>query len=148
MGDLMIVDNGMEIPADGFLVKSSEITADESAMTGNSPLFIPLNIQNFFMNFLFSRWNIAHKKRHSRKLRYIPELNNRWRRQRLSRGPWRPLTYHAIRKQSSFWRGINGGNSCWKILSHRQNIESFEQWRWKSHSTVNEVGTYCWSKFK
>ena len=32
----MIVDNGMEIPADGFLVKSSEITADESAMTGES----------------------------------------------------------------------------------------------------------------
>ena len=33
----MIVDNGMEIPADGFLVKSSELTADESAMTGNPP---------------------------------------------------------------------------------------------------------------
>lgn len=32
----MIVDNGMEIPADGFLVKSSEITADESAMTGET----------------------------------------------------------------------------------------------------------------
>ena len=37
----MIVDNGMEIPADGFLVKSSEITADESAMTGNSLIILP-----------------------------------------------------------------------------------------------------------
>ena len=51
----MIVDNGMEIPADGFLVKSSEITADESAMTGNSPLFIPLNNQNFFYELLIFR---------------------------------------------------------------------------------------------
>lgn len=36
MGDLVIVDNGMEIPADGFLVQSSELTADESAMTGET----------------------------------------------------------------------------------------------------------------
>jgi hypothetical protein len=62
VGDLMIVDNGMEIPADGFLVKSSEITADESAMTGNSPLFIPLNNQNFFMNILFSGETLPIKK--------------------------------------------------------------------------------------
>ena len=34
VGDLVIVDNGMEIPADGFLIESSEITTDESAMTG------------------------------------------------------------------------------------------------------------------
>ena len=33
-GDLVNVDNGMEIPADGFLVQSSELTSDESAMTG------------------------------------------------------------------------------------------------------------------
>lgn len=36
MGDIVIVDNGMEIPSDGILVESSEITADESAMTGNN----------------------------------------------------------------------------------------------------------------
>jgi magnesium-transporting ATPase (P-type) len=30
----VIVDNGMEIPSDGFLIESSEITTDESAMTG------------------------------------------------------------------------------------------------------------------
>ena len=34
----MIIDNGMEILADEFLVKSSELTADESAMTGIFPL--------------------------------------------------------------------------------------------------------------
>jgi magnesium-transporting ATPase (P-type) len=28
------VDNGMEIPADGFLIESNEVTTDESAMTG------------------------------------------------------------------------------------------------------------------
>lgn len=43
----MIVDNGMEIPADGFLVKSSEITADESAMTGNLKFF-----KNFKLTFI------------------------------------------------------------------------------------------------
>ena len=36
MGDIVIVDNGMEIPSDGILVESSEITAEESAMTGNN----------------------------------------------------------------------------------------------------------------
>lgn len=36
VGDLVIVDNGMEIPADGFLIESSEITTDESAMTGET----------------------------------------------------------------------------------------------------------------
>ncbi len=35
VGDLVVVDNGMEIPADGLLVQASDLTADESAMTGN-----------------------------------------------------------------------------------------------------------------
>jgi len=35
-GDLVNVDNGMEIPADGFLIQSSELTSDESAMTGET----------------------------------------------------------------------------------------------------------------
>jgi len=35
VGDLCAVDNGMEIPADGYLVEANEITTDESAMTGN-----------------------------------------------------------------------------------------------------------------
>jgi len=30
------VDNGMEIPADGILVLSSDVTSDESAMTGET----------------------------------------------------------------------------------------------------------------
>ncbi len=40
----MIVDNGMEIPADGFLVKSSELTADESAMTGDSLIKLKITL--------------------------------------------------------------------------------------------------------
>ena len=36
VGDLIQVDNGMEIPADGILVLSHDISSDESAMTGNS----------------------------------------------------------------------------------------------------------------
>lgn len=36
MGDLCAVDNGMEIPADGYLVEANEITTDESAMTGET----------------------------------------------------------------------------------------------------------------
>ena len=35
VGDLVVVDNGMEIPADGFLIQASDLAADESAMTGN-----------------------------------------------------------------------------------------------------------------
>lgn len=34
VGDVIDVSEGMEIPADGILIKSSEITTDESAMTG------------------------------------------------------------------------------------------------------------------
>lgn len=34
VGDLVNVDTGMEIPADGFLTVSHEVQADESAMTG------------------------------------------------------------------------------------------------------------------
>lgn len=34
VGDLIQLSTGMEIPADGLLIESSEITADESAMTG------------------------------------------------------------------------------------------------------------------
>lgn len=36
VGDLIQVDNGMEIPADGILVLSHDISCDESAMTGNN----------------------------------------------------------------------------------------------------------------
>lgn len=36
VGDLVILTEGMEIPADGYLVQSAELTTDESAMTGES----------------------------------------------------------------------------------------------------------------
>jgi len=36
VGDLVQVDNGMEVPADGVLVQAAEILADESAMTGET----------------------------------------------------------------------------------------------------------------
>ncbi len=35
MGDIVLVANGMEVPSDGILILGAEITADESAMTGN-----------------------------------------------------------------------------------------------------------------
>ena len=31
-----MVNNGMEVPADGILIQSAEVTADESAMTGET----------------------------------------------------------------------------------------------------------------
>jgi magnesium-transporting ATPase (P-type) len=34
VGDLVQVDSGMEIPADGLLVLAHDISCDESAMTG------------------------------------------------------------------------------------------------------------------
>lgn len=36
VGDVVIINEGMEIPADGILLESSEITTDESAMTGEA----------------------------------------------------------------------------------------------------------------
>ena len=34
VGDIVQVNEGMEIPADGILIQANEITTDESAMTG------------------------------------------------------------------------------------------------------------------
>ena len=36
VGDMMTVREGMEMPADGILVESNEISTDESAMTGET----------------------------------------------------------------------------------------------------------------
>ena len=36
VGDLVQISEGMEIPADGFVTDASELTADESAMTGET----------------------------------------------------------------------------------------------------------------
>ena len=36
VGDLMVVANGMEVPADGLLTTGADITTDESAMTGET----------------------------------------------------------------------------------------------------------------
>jgi Ca2+-transporting ATPase/Ca2+ transporting ATPase len=36
VGDIVLVANGMEVPSDGILILGAEITADESAMTGNT----------------------------------------------------------------------------------------------------------------
>lgn len=36
VGDIVNINEGMEIPADGLLFESNEITTDESAMTGEA----------------------------------------------------------------------------------------------------------------
>lgn len=36
VGDLIVVREGMNIPADGVLVKAAEVVTDESAMTGET----------------------------------------------------------------------------------------------------------------
>lgn len=36
VGDIVQLNEGMEIPADGIVLQASELTADESAMTGET----------------------------------------------------------------------------------------------------------------
>jgi len=36
VGDIVILSEGMEIPADGIVIAASELTTDESAMTGET----------------------------------------------------------------------------------------------------------------
>ena len=36
VGDIITINEGMEIPADGILVQANQISTDESAMTGES----------------------------------------------------------------------------------------------------------------
>lgn len=36
VGDVISINEGMEIPADGILIESNDITTDESAMTGET----------------------------------------------------------------------------------------------------------------
>lgn len=36
VGDVVLIFEGMEIPADGFVLEASDLTADESAMTGET----------------------------------------------------------------------------------------------------------------
>ena len=36
VGDICILREGMQIPADGLLIKNSDVTCDESAMTGET----------------------------------------------------------------------------------------------------------------
>ncbi len=34
MGDLLCLEEGMEVPADGIIIEANELTTDEAAMTG------------------------------------------------------------------------------------------------------------------
>lgn len=36
VGDIIDLVEGMEVPADGILIEASELTTDESAMTGET----------------------------------------------------------------------------------------------------------------
>lgn len=46
VGDVIELTEGMEVPADGILIEASELTTDESAMTGETGTQIKkINIQ-------------------------------------------------------------------------------------------------------
>lgn len=36
VGDIVLLSEGMEIPADGYVIHADELTTDESAMTGET----------------------------------------------------------------------------------------------------------------
>ena len=36
VGDVVVLQEGMEIPADGIVLEAAELTTDESAMTGET----------------------------------------------------------------------------------------------------------------
>ena len=36
VGDVVTINEGMEVPADGILLESNDVTTDESAMTGET----------------------------------------------------------------------------------------------------------------
>ena len=40
VGDVVKLNEGMEIPADGIVLQASELTTDESAMTGETGIEI------------------------------------------------------------------------------------------------------------
>lgn len=52
VGDVVTIFKGMEIPADGFVLESYDLTCDESHMTGKinpikkNPLFVCIDIRN------------------------------------------------------------------------------------------------------
>jgi P-type E1-E2 ATPase len=45
VGDIVKLEEGMEIPADGLVLESSELTTDESAMTGETGNLIKKSIK-------------------------------------------------------------------------------------------------------
>jgi len=49
VGDLIELHEGMEIPADAYVIEASEITTDESAMTGETDP-IKKNVLDFCLN--------------------------------------------------------------------------------------------------
>ena len=45
-GDIVIIEEGMNIPCDGMIVKANSVTCDESAMTGESILTVKDTVEN------------------------------------------------------------------------------------------------------
>ena len=44
-GDIVIIEEGMNIPCDGLVIKAMAITTDESAMTGESDRLVKETIE-------------------------------------------------------------------------------------------------------
>jgi P-type E1-E2 ATPase len=42
VGDIVKLDEGMEIPADGLVLEAAELSTDESAMTGETGILLNL----------------------------------------------------------------------------------------------------------
>lgn len=54
VGDVIVISEGMGVPADGLIIEAHDVTTDESAMTGETdhlkkcPLSVCLNLRNEF----------------------------------------------------------------------------------------------------
>lgn len=55
VGDIVILNEGMKIPADGICLDASELTTDESAMTGETGKYLQKiqNIIDYIFRYLF-----------------------------------------------------------------------------------------------
>jgi len=51
VGDIVIIKNGMQIPADGIVIEATEVKADESVMTGEPDAITIEEMHNCIINY-------------------------------------------------------------------------------------------------